>query len=64
MSTNLRNSGPVQLEHGSMNKNIEAYCKLLSISSVAQSYEVMALDATKTKISYQEYLYKLLQQQN
>jgi hypothetical protein len=23
----------------------------------------MALDATKTKISYQEYLYKLLQQQ-
>jgi len=64
MSMNLqKNSGPVQLEYGSMNKNIEAYCKLLSISSVSESYETMALDATKTKISYQEYLYKLLQQQ-
>jgi len=64
MSMNLqKNSGPVQLEYGSMNKNIEAYCKLLSISSVSESYEAMAIDATKTKISYQEYLYKLLQQQ-
>jgi len=64
MSMNLqKNNRPVQLEHGSINKNIEAYCKLLSISSVAETYEAMALDASKTKISYQEYLYKLLQQQ-
>jgi DNA replication protein DnaC len=58
-----KNNGPVQLEYGSMQKNIEAYCKLLSLSSVNETYESMALDATKTKISYQEYLYKLLQQQ-
>lgn len=64
MSMNLqKNNGPVQLEHGSINKNIEAYCKLLSISSVAETYEAMAIDASKTKLSYQEYLYKLLQQQ-
>jgi len=64
MSMNLqKNNGPVQLEYGSMQKNIEAYCKLLSLSSVNETYESMALDATKTKISYQEYLYKLLQQQ-
>ena len=63
MITNLKNSGPVQLEHGSMKKNIEAYCKLLSLSSVGTYYEAFAIDATKTKISYQEYLYKLLQQQ-
>jgi len=61
--TNLRNSGPIQLEYGSLQNNIEAYCKLLSLSSISQSYETMALDATKTKISYQEYLFKLLQQQ-
>jgi hypothetical protein len=29
MNINLRNSGPIQLEHGSMKENIEAYCKLL-----------------------------------
>ncbi len=51
------------MEHGSMGANIESYCKLLSLASVAESYETMALDAAKTKISYQEYLYKLLQQQ-
>jgi DNA replication protein DnaC len=58
-----RNSGPIQLEYGSINKNIEAYCKLLSLSSIALNYEAMAMEATKTKISYQEYLHKLLQQQ-
>lgn len=62
-TTNLRNSGPVQLDNGSMRANIESYCKLLSLSSVAENYEAAALDAAKTKISYQEYLYKLLQRQ-
>ena len=59
----IRKTGPIQLEHGSMSANIESYCKLLTLSSVSDNYEYMAMDATKTKISYQEYLYKLLQQQ-
>ena len=46
-----------------MSANIESYCKRLTLSSVADNYENMAIDATKTKISYQEYLYKFLQQQ-
>ena len=61
--TNLRNSGPVSLENGSLKANIESYCKLLSLSSVADNYEKVALDAAKAKLSYQDYLYKLLQQQ-
>jgi DNA replication protein DnaC len=51
------------MEHGSMGANIESYCKLLTLSSISENYEAMAMDAVKTKISYQEYLYKLLQQQ-
>jgi len=46
-----------------MRANIESYCKLLSLSSVQENYETIAMDAVKTKISYQEFLYKLLQQQ-
>jgi len=61
--TNLRNSGPVALENGSMKANIESYCKLLSLSSLFENYESVALDCVKAKTSYQEYLYKLLQQQ-
>jgi hypothetical protein len=59
----VRKTGPIQLENGSMSANIESYCKLLTLSSISDNYESMAIDATKTKISYQEYLYKLLQQQ-
>jgi DNA replication protein DnaC len=59
----MRKTGPIQLENGSMSANIESYCKLLTLSSISDNYENMAMDATKTKISYQEYLYKLLQQQ-
>ena len=62
-TTNLRNSGPVSLENGSLKANIESQCKLLSLSSVATNYESAALDAAKAKLSYQDYLYKLLQQQ-
>jgi len=62
-TTNLRNSGPVALENGSLKANIENYCKLLSLSSVSDNYESAALDAAKAKLSYQDYLYKLLQQQ-
>lgn len=59
----MRHSGPVTMDHGSMEKNIQAYCKLLMLSSIAENYEQTALDAAKTGISYQEYLYRLLQQQ-
>lgn len=62
-TTSLRNSGPVALENGSLKANIESYCRLLSLSSVGENYESAALDAAKTKLSYQDYLYKLLQQQ-
>ncbi len=62
-TTNLRNSGPVAMENGSLKANIESYCKLLSLSSVSENYESQALDAAKAKLSYQDYLYKLLQQQ-
>ena len=51
-TTNLRNSGPVTLENGSLKANIESYCKLLSLSSVADNYESMALYAAKAKLSY------------
>jgi DNA replication protein DnaC len=63
MSATLRNSGPIQTEFGSMEDNIEAYCRLLSLSSIADNYKSAAINAAKTKISYQEYLYNLLQQQ-
>ncbi len=59
----MRKEGPVQLEHGSLQESIESYCKLLSLPYIAQNYEREALTATKTKLSYQEYLYKLLQDQ-
>jgi hypothetical protein len=49
-TTNLRNSGPVNLENGSLKANIESYCKLLSLSSVADNYESAALDAAKAKL--------------
>ncbi len=62
-TTNLRNSGPVAMENGSLKANIESYCKLLSLASVAENYETAAIDAAKAKLSYQDYLYKLLQQQ-
>ncbi len=62
-TTNLRNSGPVAMENGSLKANIESYCRLLSLASVSDNYEQAALDAAKAKLSYQDYLYKLLQQQ-
>jgi len=55
-TTNLRNSGPVAMENGSLKANIESYCKLLSLSSVSENYESQALDAAKAKLPYQDYL--------
>ena len=43
--------------------DITEYCKLLSLPVVGHTYEQEAEAAAKAKISYQEYLYKVLQQQ-
>jgi DNA replication protein DnaC len=53
----------VSMEQGTMEQTIRAYCKLLSLPVVAQTYETIAMNATKAKSSYQEYLYKVLQEQ-
>lgn len=51
------------IEQGPMEQTIRSYCKLLSLPVVAQTYETIAMNATKAKLSYQEYLYKVLQEQ-
>ncbi|MBW2650836.1 MAG: IS21-like element helper ATPase IstB [Deltaproteobacteria bacterium] len=50
-------------DRDSMHQNITEYCKVLSLPVVASTYEKEAEAAAKAKISYQEYLYKVLQQQ-
>lgn len=42
---------------------IAQYCKILRLPQVAVSFEEEAINASKTKMSYQEYLYALLQHQ-
>jgi len=44
-------------------QSIQDYCKILSLPVVATTYEREAESAAKAKLSYQEYLYKVLQQQ-
>ncbi len=53
------------IRHGydGMHQSITEYCKVLSLPVVAHTYEKEAEAAAKAKISYQEYLYKVLQQQ-
>jgi len=46
-----------------ISKSIKEYCKLLSLPVVADCYEAEAENAVRTKSSYQEYLYKVLQNQ-
>jgi len=46
-----------------MDQSIKEYCKILSLPVVAYQYQHEAEEAVKAKISYQEYLYKVLQQQ-
>ena len=46
-----------------MQDTITQYCKILRLPQVDLSYEDEAIKATKTKMSYQEYLYSLLQHQ-
>jgi DNA replication protein DnaC len=53
----------VQLEGGSLEENLKSYCKLLSLPVVATSYQKLALEASKAKTGYTEYLYAVLQQQ-
>jgi DNA replication protein DnaC len=47
----------------SLHESIREYCKILSLPVVATSYEYEAEAAAKAKLSYQEYLYKILQEQ-
>ena len=47
----------------SIQESVAHYCKILRLPQVAYSFEEEALTASKTKMSYQEYLYSLLQQQ-
>ena len=53
----------MQIENGSLEENVRAYCKLLSLPVVATCYQRLALEASKAKTGYQEYLYAVLQQQ-
>jgi len=46
-----------------MTDTIVQYCKVLRLPQVAASFEEEAIKASKTKMSYQEYLYSLLQHQ-
>jgi len=53
----------IDIDQGSMEENMKAYCKLLTLPVVVNTYEKIALQAIKAKMSYQEYLYKVLQEQ-
>jgi len=53
----------IRYGHDGMHRSITEYCKILSLPVVAHTYEKEAEAAAKAKISYQEYLYKVLQQQ-
>jgi DNA replication protein DnaC len=46
-----------------LEQSIRDYCKILSLPVVAAHYQREAEEAAKAKISFQEYLYKVLQQQ-
>lgn len=46
-----------------LDQSIRDYCKILSLPVVALQYQREAEEAAKAKISYQEYLYKVLQGQ-
>lgn len=48
-------------EQATMALNMQSYCKQLSLPAVCECYESEAVAAAQTRISYQEYLYKLLQ---
>ena len=46
-----------------MQDTIAQYCKILRLPQISSSFEAEAINASKTKMSYQEYLYALLQHQ-
>jgi DNA replication protein DnaC len=47
----------------SLDQSIREYCKILSLPVVASCYQREAEASAKAKVSYQEYLYRVLQQQ-
>jgi DNA replication protein DnaC len=51
------------MKRDDIRKSIKEYCKILSLPQVALSYEKESENAAKAKLSYQEYLYKVLQNQ-
>ena len=53
----------MKLSSENITDSIKEYCKILSLPVVAQCYETEAENAAKTNSSYQEYLYKVLQNQ-
>ena len=59
----ILNSLKTKANTSSIQESIAGYCKILRLPQVADSFEEEALTATKTKMSYQEYLYTLLQHQ-
>ena len=53
----------MKLSTDNITESLKEYCKILSLPVVAQCYEQEAENAAKTNSSYQEYLYKVLQNQ-
>lgn len=51
------------MKNKDMKDTITGYCKILRLPQIAAEFEDEALSATKTKMSYQEYLYTLLTHQ-
>lgn len=51
------------MQSDNIEKSIKEYCKILSLPIVATTYEKESENAAKARISYQEYLYKVLQNQ-
>lgn len=49
--------------HDSLQRSIVEYCRILSLPVAAQIYDKEAETAAKAKASYQEYFYRVLQQQ-
>jgi hypothetical protein len=54
---------PTATGHEGFRRSIQEYCRMLSLPVVATSYEGEAESAAKAKLSYQEYLYNVLQHQ-
>lgn len=59
----MKKKQTIRHDRDAMHQSITEYCKILSLPVVASTYEKEAESAAKAKVSYQEYLYTVLQQQ-